>query len=335
MLAEPVNSMKRIYPVLACLLAGCATTGRARAVSSHPDLIVSIGEENVRVGDKTFAIGDAEAMRAGIAGGCAHGCRSIEIRAIPMARYDALLASYAAGVQNEAGGIQLRIAASSPVPMAVGEEGSQSSSCPAEVVLKRHAIQVYVNGEVLPPDLECDEWGATVCDSKTQDPMKRRELAALGKIVEQYRPRFQDRTCLYVESEMPAMLVDRLIATVRDAAQQRGTFSLRRDRRVGELRNERVTEALVAQGDSLTACYNAELEHPPTPQMEAVVRFLIGPTGDVLRVALRDKAMTTPRFEACLQDAVRLLKFPKPENGGTVEITYPLRFSPRPGLSDG
>jgi hypothetical protein len=288
----------------------------------------------VRVGERTFAIGDAEAMRAGFAGACANGCDQVEIRAIPMARYDSLHASYGAAIDNDAGGILLRIATSKPVNLAVGAAGSQSADCPSEIVMRRHGIEVYVNGEILPPDAECDVWGATICDAGNQDPMKREEFHALSKVVKRFQPRFSELTCLYAESEMPAMLVDRLVGTVREQASTK-QFVLRRDRRAGKLRPELVTEAFVEQGATLTECYEAELQNGVGKPMEAVVRLLIGPRGDVLRVALRDKAMTTPRFEQCLQDAVHKFQFPKPEHGGTVEITYPLRFSPRPGLSDG
>lgn len=316
---------------VAIVLVGCATGGSSG--SSKNDLTISIGEENVRVGERTFAIGDAEAMRAGLAGACADGCEQVEIRAIPMARYDAMLASYRAGVENEAQRILLRIATSDPVALSSGDAGSQSATCPAEVVLRHKSIEVYVNGEILPPDPECASWSATICDSGKQDPMKRDEFNALRSVVKDYSPRFVEQTCLFVESEMPAMLVGRLIQSVQAEAKG-ANFSLRRDRRRGALRENEVTEAMVAQGDKLTACYDKELEKSRTP-MEAVVRMLIGPGGEVLRTELRDKAMTTPRFEACLLQAVKGLQFPRPDHGGMVEITYPLRFSPRPGLSDG
>lgn len=307
-------------------LPSCATTGST--VTDKPDLTLAIGEENVRIGERTFAIADTDAMRAGFAGACARGCRTAEIRAIPMARYDAMLAAYTAGLENDAAAMQLRIATTPPVPLVVGEAGSPSASCQAEVVLRHHAIDVYVNGEILAPDPDCETWGATVCDSGTQDPLKKAELAALVEIVRSYRPRFREATCLYAESEMPAMLIERLIAAIREHAPQT-RFSLRRDRRPGRLPDSAVTEALVAQGQKLTACYDVELQDNPG-QMSAVLRFLIGPDGRVVRAALREAHQTTPRFDACLIAAARTLEFPRPENGGVVDITYPLHFSPRP-----
>ncbi len=327
---DEFETLRRV--VRACTLilfaTGCATSGTS-AGKSRPDLTISIGEENVRVGERTFAIGDAEAMRAGFAGACDNGCAVVEIRAIPMARYDALLASYDAGIENSAGAIALRIAASPAVSLATGPAGAASTACSAEVVLRHHAIDVYIDGELLPPDGACEEWSSTVCDSKSRDPMKRKEFEALAEIVRNYRPRFSTHACLYVESEMPAMLLDRLIQTVHAEAGPTSSFSLRRDRRAGRLREEAVTEAIIAQGPALTACYDVELNESKTP-MEAVVRLLIGPSGTVLRVALHQQSRTTPRFEACLETAIKGFAFPRPEHGGAVEINYPLRFSPRP-----
>ena len=321
----------KIVALAALTAVGCAGSQNA-GPKRNPDLTVSIGKENVRVGERTFAIGDADSMRAGFAGGCAKGCQTVEIRAIPMARFDAMLASYTAAVDNEAGHIWLRIATSEPVKLAVGNQGSPSAPCPAEIALRHKQIDVYVNGEVLPPAAECEHWGATICDSGEQDPLKRTELEQLRPLVSQFRNSFADRTCIYVESEMPAMLVDRLLHTVKTGTDQPTTFSLRRDRMRGRLAETDVTQAIVDQSKTLSACYDAELDKGSRKQMEAVVRFLIGPSGNVLRAEMRDSARTNETFDACLLDAVRTLKFPRPENGGAVEITYPLRFAPRPGL---
>lgn len=332
-LRSDMKQMKFIvYLATLATLASCATPSNS-APRSQPDLTISIGEENVRVGERTFRIGDAEAMRAGFAGACGVGCDYVEVRAIPMARYDAILASYAAGVDHDAGAILLRIASSQPVALTTGAGASPSASCPAEVVLRHDAFDVYINGEVLPPTADCEPWGATICSSPNQDPLKRREIDVLREIVRNYQPRFDAGTCLYAENDMPAMLIDRVIHAVRSEAPG-ATFALRRDRRRGSLREELVTETIVDNGKQLTDCYDVELAETRRP-MEAVLRILIGPQGDVARVAVRDRAMTTPRFEQCLIEAVQTFAFPKPDDGGTVEITYPLRFSPRPGLSDG
>jgi len=319
--------MRVLLGALACVgVAACATG--SPGVSKNPDLTVAIGEENVRIGDRTFAIADAAAMRAGFAGACAKECKAAEIRAIPMARYDAVLAAYMAGIESDAPAMQLRIATTAPVARAVGAAGAPSAACPSEVVLRHHAIEVYVNGEVLQPDPQCDTWGATVCDSGSADPLKKRELEALAEIVGRNRTRFSEQTCVYAESEMPAMLLERLIAAVREEAPST-RISLRRDRRPGRLQNEVVTAAVVAQSAKLTACYDAELQEGAAA-MSAVVRFLIGPDGRVIRSALREAHGTSPRFDECLQTAALGLEFPRPENGGVVDITYPLHFSPKP-----
>lgn len=301
----------------------CATTSstgpspRSQPRASRADLVVAIGEQNVRVGTKTFTIGDADAIRAGVAGACANECDRVEIHAIPTARFDVLSVSYAAAVDHGASAVVLRIAASAPAQMVVGAEGEPGAACSAEVVLRDASIDVYVAGVAAPPDNHCATWGASICGT---DPER------LGDLAKSNRANFRN-ACIFAHPDAAASTVERTIAAV-----QRGVpnarFSLRRDRRQATLNEREVQEALVAQSATLTQCYNTALETSRVP-MRLVARVLLNPDGRVVRFEARDTQQTTPEFEQCVAEALRAMQFPKPTYGGHFEMNYPLSFTPR------
>jgi TonB family protein len=53
------------------------------------------------------------------------------------------------------------------------------------------------------------------------------------------------------------------------------------------------------------------------------VRFEIGPRGQVVSAERMGESKADPTLERCILDAVKALRFPAPEGGGYVTVTYP------------
>jgi hypothetical protein len=63
----------------------------------------------------------------------------------------------------------------------------------------------------------------------------------------------------------------------------------------------------------------------PADRRRVVVRFTIGPTGTVLSSSAGGPQ---GELENCIAAAFAGITFEKPENGGTLTVTYPLHFRP-------
>ncbi|MEO8700268.1 MAG: AgmX/PglI C-terminal domain-containing protein [Kofleriaceae bacterium] len=75
----------------------------------------------------------------------------------------------------------------------------------------------------------------------------------------------------------------------------------------------------------LQLCYEQTLLANPGIEGKVVVTFTIGIDGTVLDVAA---VGIHPDVETCVAGKVRSFKFPKPDGGGKVEVSYPFSFRP-------
>ena len=77
-------------------------------------------------------------------------------------------------------------------------------------------------------------------------------------------------------------------------------------------------------------CYERQLARNPELSGRMVVKFTIAATGDVESSTLQDSTLGDPRVESCVVEAVRAWKFPEPEGGGIVIVSYPFSFTAGP-----
>ncbi len=75
----------------------------------------------------------------------------------------------------------------------------------------------------------------------------------------------------------------------------------------------------------IRACYEHALRLDPTLAGTAVIGFTIDASGKVSRVLVTGIDHTVA---ACLEQAIRTMRFPAPAGGGVVEVRYPFRFQP-------
>jgi TonB family protein len=87
---------------------------------------------------------------------------------------------------------------------------------------------------------------------------------------------------------------------------------------------ERVIRRNIAR---IRACYEGELANTPGLSGRLVIRFVIGANGTVTTAAVEESTLNNAAMEACVVAQFRRMRFPAPEGGGVVTVTYPLVFT--------
>jgi TonB family protein len=75
-------------------------------------------------------------------------------------------------------------------------------------------------------------------------------------------------------------------------------------------------------------CYQRELQRNPELRGKVVVRFVVGAEGSVTHAHLRATSLENAVVESCVVDEVRRTRFPRPEDDGSVIVSYPFNFGP-------
>jgi hypothetical protein len=74
-------------------------------------------------------------------------------------------------------------------------------------------------------------------------------------------------------------------------------------------------------------CYDAVVTIHPTAAGKMTVRFGITSSGWVATSCLVDSELNAASVDLCVLDRLRAWKFPQPDGGGWVIVTYPFDFS--------
>jgi|GEM_PF-4396017 len=97
----------------------------------------------------------------------------------------------------------------------------------------------------------------------------------------------------------------------------------------GGLPSEVIDAAIDKQKESLIICYHREVIFDRDFEGNAIVRFEIGPSGEVKEASMPFTTMPrkeTRRFQECISAAFEAMKFPKPYGERSTVVVYPLRF---------
>lgn len=73
-------------------------------------------------------------------------------------------------------------------------------------------------------------------------------------------------------------------------------------------------------------CYEQGLQGTPGLAGRVAVRFTIGSNGQVTTAGIDNTTMNSSMVESCVVNRMRSLKFPLPEGGVTVKVSYPFMF---------
>ncbi len=96
----------------------------------------------------------------------------------------------------------------------------------------------------------------------------------------------------------------------------------------GALDRDIVRRVVRAHINEVRHCYNQGLVKDPTLRGRVAVQFTIGATGRVPVAVVSESSLGDRNVGNCVSKAVRRWKFPKPEGGGNVVVTYPFVLNP-------
>ena len=73
-------------------------------------------------------------------------------------------------------------------------------------------------------------------------------------------------------------------------------------------------------------CYTRELTKDPSLKGKVVVKFTIAKDGSVSKASIKSSTLGSRKVDECVTDRFRKLKFPAPNGGAIVIVSYPLIF---------
>ncbi|MGH1348404.1 MAG: AgmX/PglI C-terminal domain-containing protein [Nannocystales bacterium] len=96
----------------------------------------------------------------------------------------------------------------------------------------------------------------------------------------------------------------------------------------GALDKDIVRRVVRAHINQVRHCYNQGLVRDPTARGKVAVQFTIGQTGKVPLAVVSETTLKDKAVGNCIAKAVRRWKFPRPDGGGNVMVTYPFVLNP-------
>jgi TonB family protein len=73
-------------------------------------------------------------------------------------------------------------------------------------------------------------------------------------------------------------------------------------------------------------CYEVELQRNQNLEGRVMMTWVIGATGAVAKVVVKETTLNNAGVEECLRSKIMTWKFPPPAGGGVVEVNYPFVF---------
>jgi hypothetical protein len=95
---------------------------------------------------------------------------------------------------------------------------------------------------------------------------------------------------------------------------------------IGSLSREEIQRVMDRAMSRIRYCYERALTSSPDLEGKLTVLFQIAGTGDVASVSKVQSTLTND-VDGCVQRVLHSLKFPTPQGGGTVNVTYPFVFT--------
>ncbi len=96
----------------------------------------------------------------------------------------------------------------------------------------------------------------------------------------------------------------------------------------GPLDKDIVRRIVRAHINEVRSCYNKALERDPEAAGRVAIDFTIGAKGKIAASKVQESTIADEQLGRCITKAVKRWKFPKPQGGGQVQVTYPFVFSP-------
>ncbi len=101
---------------------------------------------------------------------------------------------------------------------------------------------------------------------------------------------------------------------------------------MGSIDASAVEAALLAHRDEFRLCYEREINaENPSMQGRVSTSFVIGSSGSVNQAGVKSTTLKNANVERCILGVIKRIAFPIPKGAGTVEVSYPFKFSPVKG----
>lgn len=97
---------------------------------------------------------------------------------------------------------------------------------------------------------------------------------------------------------------------------------------LGALDKDVIRRIVRSHLSEVTACYEAGLAKDPTIKGRVSIQFTIAPTGAVAGAIVQESEIGDAQVGRCIAGAVESWRFPEPEGGGNVVVTYPFALTP-------
>lgn len=78
---------------------------------------------------------------------------------------------------------------------------------------------------------------------------------------------------------------------------------------------------------SIRFCFERQLGTQPNLEGRVNVRFVIAPDGSVSSAEVASSTLGNDVVEECVTRALTRVRFPRPQGGGEVIVTYPFTFA--------
>lgn len=97
---------------------------------------------------------------------------------------------------------------------------------------------------------------------------------------------------------------------------------------VGGLSKDVIAKVIKRHQNEIKFCYEQELQKVPDLAGKVAVLFTIDPTGAVNEANVSESSLGNANAENCMMARIRRWKFPEPQGGGVVTVTFPWIFKP-------
>jgi TonB family protein len=89
-----------------------------------------------------------------------------------------------------------------------------------------------------------------------------------------------------------------------------------------------VARVIKGKMDPIRSCYQQARRREPTLSGQVVMRFEVLKSGDIGSVSIQSSDLNNPLVERCIRGQFLQMKFPPPPNNKTIQMNYPLVFTP-------
>lgn len=100
---------------------------------------------------------------------------------------------------------------------------------------------------------------------------------------------------------------------------------------LGALNRSLIDRVVTSSLSEIRDCYEKELAKNSNLFGKMVIKFVISKDGTVSQAGVKTSTLGNPKVEDCVTGTFRRMRFPAPQGGGIVVVSYPLVFNSRGG----